>query len=702
MPNPQQLNDIEDLLSNDNKEGALQKYKALMQNDQNQYDAWVNYSSFLFRCSQYEDAIETAKKSITLQPSAEGFHNLGACYEKTNKLNKAVKAYKEALRLNPKIAQTQNDLALAIEKTGNINIAIDHYQTATTLSPDTSIYWQNLARARQSANRHKESLSALRLAYETSDDKRSVLPLYADLFNATQDFEINEQLISEVIECQNTPNIEKANLTRILQKIYLHKSLTLDLTPRGDLLNTKDFEQVLDDKAINWAELNTPDFLNMLALYPIRDQVVEQRLTTIRAHCLYQLSTDNTGETLWKNALLFLNALSCQCYFNEYLFFETPSEKDTLKTLERRVIDGQNITLYDIVIYSCYRPLHRLPRAQDLLKKLSSIEAVKNLTKIQLAEPLEEEKLKEQIQTKTSIDDDISQLVKEQYEQNPYPRWIGLTNGESLPFKGVIQYLLPHVEDERFTHIDNVKTRTLIAGCGTGQQSINTSQVFEKSDILAVDLSATSIAYAARKTKEYKINNIEYALGDILKLEELNEQFDVIQCGGVLHHMKDPQSGWRVLNNCLKPGGFMLIALYSETARQSVIAAREFITQKGFKSNPDGIRACRRAIQNLPETHPVKPVMSWVDFYSTSACRDLILHVQECQYTALKLKESIDELNLEFLGFNLQRTNALAKYIQQFPDDPNGLNLENWHEFEQLNPATFGGMYQMWLQKPFE
>ena len=38
---------------------------------------------------------------------------------------------------------------------------------------------------------------------------------------------------------------------------------------------------------------------------------------------------------------------------------------------------------------------------------------------------------------------------------------------------------------------------------------------------------------------------------DILELEKLNKNFDIIESGGVLHHMDDPFAGWQVLVNCL-------------------------------------------------------------------------------------------------------------------------------------------------------
>ena len=70
-------------------------------------------------------------------------------------------------------------------------------------------------------------------------------------------------------------------------------------------------------------------------------------------------------------------------------------------------------------------------------------------------------------------------------------------------------------------------------------------QRFRDIRILAIDLSLSSISYAIRKTREAGITNVEYAQADILKLGDIARTFDIIESGGVLHHLADPFVGWR-------------------------------------------------------------------------------------------------------------------------------------------------------------
>ena len=143
--------------------------------------------------------------------------------------------------------------------------------------------------------------------------------------------------------------------------------------------------------------------------------------------------------------------------------------------------------------------------------------------------------------------DNASNKVREQYEENPYPRWVKAalyTKAKSIAEVCDETGLQLHSEN-----IKDIKSpKILIAGCGTGQHSIETASRFSNCHVTAIDLSLTSLAYAKRKTDEYKFTNIEYFQGDILNLDKVKKKYDIIESAGVLHHMSEPMVGWRVLS----------------------------------------------------------------------------------------------------------------------------------------------------------
>jgi len=294
----------------------------------------------------------------------------------------------------------------------------------------------------------------------------------------------------------------------------------------------------------------------------------------------------------------------------------------------------------------------------------------------------------------TAIEDEVSQRVRQQYEENPYPRWVRAA-GQVVP-ASIERYLREQFPTSAFTPLNKENLDLLVAGCGTGQIAIASAQKFLGARVLAIDLSLTSLSYAKRRTPDDVAPRIEYAQADILKLASLERRFDVIDSSGVLHHMADPFEAWRTLLTLLRPGGLMHVGLYSEAARRDVWEARKFIADRGFGVTPDEIRRCR---QELLET-PLASVTRFTDFFTTSECRDLLFHVQEARLNIPMLKAFLTDQGLKLIGFEFW-SSLLQKYRGHFASSGWAwTDLDRWHAFETENPDTFSGMYQFWIQKP--
>jgi 2-polyprenyl-3-methyl-5-hydroxy-6-metoxy-1,4-benzoquinol methylase len=315
----------------------------------------------------------------------------------------------------------------------------------------------------------------------------------------------------------------------------------------------------------------------------------------------------------------------------------------------------------------------------------------------QLIEPKEEEKIKTQLPKLTAIDDSVSQAVRQQYEENPYPRWRRRSNaGQAQSIHALMRQRFPHQD---FAAESPDVPEILIAGCGTGSDAVQVVNTFKNAKVLAVDMSSSSLAYAKRATREFGVDNIEFGQADILELASLNRKFDIVVCSGVLHHMKNPMAGWRVLLQLLRPRGYMNIGLYSRRARTEVAALRELIAKAGYAATPEGIRRFRADVMRGDGAIAVGDLARSPDFYSISACRDLLFHVQEHVFSPLDIQSCLDELGLQFLGFDLPNPEARNRYLERFPDNPACDSLANWDAVEQDHPQIFAGMYQFWTRK---
>src|SRR5262249_50915918 len=158
---------------------------------------------------------------------------------------------------------------------------------------------------------------------------------------------------------------------------------------------------------------------------------------------------------------------------------------------------------------ACYVPLHILPDAQKLLDR-SWPAAMSDLLDRQLREPLDQRRLAAGIPALTAIEDAVSVAVRAQYEENPFPRWIKCEPPiRPLTFD---QFLRNRFPGARAPHRDKAEIDILVAGCGTGQQAIETAQRYLHARVLAIDLSLGSLAYAKRQTITLGLGErIEYA-----------------------------------------------------------------------------------------------------------------------------------------------------------------------------------------------
>ena len=449
------------------------------------------------------------------------------------------------------------------------------------------------------------------------------------------------------------------------------------------------------------AALATDDLLSaVLENTPAAGPDFEHFLTLARRTLLLDVVASQSPDKADSLLLRFSCAIARQCYINEYVYNCTTQEFDGVTWLRdaisRRITEAKPVPGVWVAALASYFPLSLLPDCQRLAGVMKE-PPLAGLFSQQVREPIQENDYRATLQKLTPIDDETSRLVCSQYEENPYPRWVRSPSIDgAVPFRAFLASELG-LESSRFARRDD-KVDVLIAGCGTGQQSIQTAQRFPAARILAVDLSAASLAYAKRKTRELGIVNIEYAQADILRLESIGKTFDFIECVGVLHHLEDPVAGWRVLRSLLRPGGVMHIGLYSELARRDIAAAQALIVAQGYEATTEGIRQFRLDLQLVDRWRPLRSLTAMEDFYDTSGCRDLLFHAKEHRFTLRQIREILAELELDFLRFNVDSA-VQQRYSLQYPGELAQADLNCWTQFEVENPTTFLGMYNFYVHR---
>ena len=647
-----------------------------------------NLGVILQELSRLDEAETSYRKAIALKSDfAEAHNNLGVILQELSRLDEAEKSYEQAIKLKRDFTEAHSNLGITLQKLGRLEEAEASYKKAIELKPDHIEAHNNLGIMLQELGRSDEACSAYIQAINFNPDFTNA---YINLSKAIKNVRFNSsniKLYPLLIRLLTTGNFARPkNLAPSILSLLKHDPLI------KNLLLEENFATSLKEANSIIGSLDKLTLLHhLMRICPLPDLQFERFFVTIRSLLLTNLDNIKASPEF----IYFLSTLSIHCFTNEYVYVEKNEETELVENLETEIMQtiakSEQPEAKKILCLASYRPLHQYNWCQKL-EVLDNLEEVKSRL---IEEPYAERALVAEIPMLGEISDDVSHKVRAQYEENPYPRWVKLEIPKTAKS---ISEICGNVNLQ--LHSKSIKNVTapaiLIAGCGTGQHSIGTASRFSDCHVTAVDLSLASLVYAKRKTAELGITNLEYLQADILKLNNLEQEFDIIESVGVLHHMDEPMAGWRVLTDLLKPGGLMMIGLYSELARQNIVEVRKEIALLRVGTSESEIREFRRSlVESNDEKHQLLTKSS--DFFSLSTLRDLIFHVQEHRFTLPQIKNCLDELGLKFCGF--QNKDIISNFRGFHGKNADIYDLAQWHQYEKNNPQAFSEMYQFWCQK---
>ena len=437
-----------------------------------------------------------------------------------------------------------------------------------------------------------------------------------------------------------------------------------------------------------------PLLQHALAQSILCDWEVERVLTVCRRTLLLQ-APRNTGDIERFAPLVLQAALS------EYLWAESEAESEALDALSGRLEDGSDAQgqRAAALLLCAYQP-PKEATLKVLFRDRAGLGPFGRLLYRRLvAEPAEERRFAAAMPVLKLSEDTVSQAVQAQYESNPYPRWTGVQRRAPRPLAAVIRSFCPELPESGLPQSN--KPQVFVAGCGTGAHAVKVASRYAGSRVTAVDLSLRALAYAKMKAAALKLSNIRFLQADILALEGWDRSFDLIECAGVLHHLAEPLRGWRILADLLEERGLMRVGLYSALGRRHILAMQALARREGTTPNLASIRRLRQSIEQEAAAgdESAAAVLREADFYSASGLRDLLLHVQEQQFSVEKLRAALGSLGLEFLAFEHPFAEVPQAFERRYGSGADKSDLVAWHALEQARPDSFRGMYQFWCRK---
>jgi tetratricopeptide (TPR) repeat protein/2-polyprenyl-3-methyl-5-hydroxy-6-metoxy-1,4-benzoquinol methylase len=692
-------------------------------------DAHNNLGTILFERDQLDAALECYHRAIGLDPEyADAYNNLGIALHQKGRLEAAESSIRKGLSLNPGVAEAHDSLGTVLWEQGRLEDALASASQAVALAPHCTRALNNFGAILKDLGRLDEALGVYRRLLQIEPKSTGALNGLAEALAASGDA---VRALDTIIRSLNIAASTKAK--RIFVDIVKSRSWTSDNAQLravmiralaeawerpSELAHTSASlikHCVQTGACVARAAHAWPRHLPASELFGIgglaalaedgllctmlvsannADADIERFLTMARRALLEAGINNDAGST----GLPFYAALANQCFLNDYVFIYDEDEIRRAENLRDILVGalqaGRTIAPIQLLAVAAYFPLHSLPGAARLLEEAWD-EPVTAVMMQQVREPQEEAGIRATIPRLTPIEREVSRRVRNQYEENPYPRWVRIPQIEKAStISGYLCRKFPFASFQRQSSYEIAEI--LCACCGAGQMALEIAQSL-KGRILGVDLSLKSLGYAKRKALELGISSIEFAQADVMELSALGRSFDLVECSGALHYFADPFAGWRVLLSLLRPGGYMLLGLYSKIARRGVMAMRERIAQWDYGSSPDDIRRCRQDLRDLDKM-PDLGILNTYDFFGVSTCRDLLFHVQEQQIELGAIAAFLRENGLTFLGFETDNA-TLEAYRRRFPDDAAATNLDHWQTFENDNPETFSRMYMFWIQK---
>ncbi len=188
----------------------------------------------------------------------------------------------------------------------------------------------------------------------------------------------------------------------------------------------------------------------------------------------------------------------------------------------------------------------------------------------------------------------------------------------------------------------------LIAGCGTSQAA-RYALAEPKAHITAIDISETSLRHTRQLKRKYQLDNLTLQQLPIERVEELGQDFDLIVCTGVLHHLPDPDLGLSMLRRVLRPNGAMQLMVYATYGRLGIYMIQEYCRLLGIGTSEKDLRELGAALGSMPGDHPIADVVRRAkDFLRPASMADALLHPRDRSYTVPELYGWLERCGMHF------------------------------------------------------
>ncbi len=444
------------------------------------------------QAGRFREAEAGYREVLAANPrNARALGYLGLLAHQSGHSDAGIELLRKAIAADRRNPEPHYNLARVLSDCGRDADAIVHNRKVLEITPDFPGAHNNLAALLLLRGRPAEALTVAIKGLRLEDSaglKSTFVMALRSLDPAT--LPIDQDVVSLLVRALTEPWCRPRDLSAVAGTILLRRPSMARCLARIAQGGSARLDELFS--ADDLAALHREGLLEaLLAASPVTTVAVEQVLTAVR-HALLEAEA----------SLPLASVIGRQGFLNEYVFDVTSEEETRILKLRRAVEMAlerdEAVAPIQIALLACYLPLHTLAGAERLAP-IEKPEPLRALVRQQIVNPRDEQAIRPTIERLTAIEDDVSEKVQQQYEENPYPRWSKLfADNQALSLDHYIRMRFPGAPYK----IIGSAPEILVAGCGTGQHAIQRALQFRSGNVLAIDLSLSSLSYAIRKTRD--------------------------------------------------------------------------------------------------------------------------------------------------------------------------------------------------------
>ena len=197
--------------------------------------------------------------------------------------------------------------------------------------------------------------------------------------------------------------------------------------------------------------------------------------------------------------------------------------------------------------------------------------------------------------------------------------------------------------------------RALIPGAGTngGVPYLGEQLNHTDSEILYIDFSSTSMFIAQERIKMRGVSKIVWAIDWIENIPRLGiGYFNFVGCTGVLHHLKNPQHGLKIVHDVQTDNGGAVFMLYGTYGRTGIYQVQELmrITSGNNHSINKELKLSKITLQCLSTDHWFHHIpYNDIDKMGDTGLYDLLLHKRDVSYTIPEVFDWVQQTGYNFV-----------------------------------------------------